>query len=280
MPDIEDYVDHLGETRKLGYVAPFGDGLKPRGARTNIQKIRTDAGLPALIPQDQWTEVDYVTGYPLTLITDQGQMGSCTAWSDVGGGARQRYIRTGEVLIPSGYFVYDSICGGRDAGSNIIDSMTLMESIGAPPIAAYPKCVLPRNPPSPPAGAPMYKEDVAITLSDAQECATALLMGMFPQVPIQVTNSFENWTADGVAWGGVAPRSRSSNHSIYLGGLKKIGTTWYFRLINSWRASWGPYKNGTCLIPLAAVDNPATEDDGYAHSSTPSPASTVPGASA
>src|SRR5690348_13798976 len=84
--DIPEIVDHLGETRKLGYVAPFGDGLKPRATRTNIQKIRTDAGLPALIPQDQWTEVDYVTGYPLSLITDQGQMGSCTAWSDVGGG--------------------------------------------------------------------------------------------------------------------------------------------------------------------------------------------------
>lgn len=269
---MEIITDENGVGRVLGYKPPDKEKQKLRASRTNIQTYRTNAGLPALVPQAEWEELDYVTDYPLELILDQGQLGACTAFSDIGAGARQRYIRTGEILIPSSYFVYDQINGGADNGSNIIDSMFTIEQTGAPPLASYPKCIFKAG--RLPTNVPYYKEDIAITLTSAVECVTALLMGMFPQVPIYVTDSpypFEKFTTDGVAWNGVAPKNRASNHSVYLAGIKKIASGWVFIMVNSWRSTWGPFRNGTCLIPFAAVDNPSTLDDAYAHGSTPVP---------
>ena len=267
MPELEDIRDHLGEVRRLGYVAPTD--LGPRASRTNIQTLRSNAGLSPLIPQAQWTQVDFVTGYPLDLIEDQTNLGACTAFSATGAGARQRFMRTGKIVKTSGFYLYDQINGGRDRGSNIIDSMTIVESKGTPPADSYTSCKF-REGLDPP-GVEWYKEDLAVTVASSQECATALQSGMLCQAPILVTNSFENFTGDGVAWGGKAPSSSSSNHSIYLAGLKNINGTWYFILVNSWRPSWGPFRNGTCLIPMAAIDNAAMADDGYAHASTPDP---------
>ena len=265
-------IDHEGNTRKLGYLPPHDDSLRMRAAATNIQTIRQSAGLPPLIPQADWVPVDRVTGYPTDLIVNQGALGACVTFSDIGAGARMRYIRTGEILVPSAFFVYDQINGGADNGAVITDSLQIMLNIGAPPLASYPKCIFKAG--QNPTGVPYYKEDVAITLTSSAECATAILMGMFPQMPILVTSSFGNFNANGVAWNGVAPRGGSSNHSIYLAGLKQIAGVWYFILVNSWGVSWGPWGNGACLIPLAAIDNPATADDGWAHADTPAPAGT------
>jgi hypothetical protein len=226
--------------------------------------------LPALIPQADWVPVDFVTGFPTELIVNQGSLGACVAFSDIGGGARMRFLRTGNILVPSAFFVYDQINGGRDNGAVIRDALTVMETTGAPPLSSYPKCIFRAG--QNPIGVPYYKEDVAVTLTNSAECATAILMGMFPQMPILVTSNFGQFTADGVAWNGTAPRQSGSNHSIYLAGLRSVGGVWYFIMVNSWGVSWGPWGNGACLIPLAAIDNPATADDGWAHADTPAPA--------
>lgn len=256
---IDDIRDHLGEVRRLGYIAPDSSKEMLRASRANIQSLRS------LIPVAQWQPVDYVTGFPSSLINNQGQLGACTAFSACGASARQRYMRTGQIVPLSGFWVYDQINGGSDNGSNIIDSMGVLESHGAPLASAYTKCQFRVGLP---AGNDWYKEDVAITVGSSDECATALQLGMLVQAPILVTKSFESFTGDGVAWGGSAPRSSSSNHSIYLAGMKQVGGQWYFILVNSWGANWGPFGNGSCLIPLAAIDNPAQADDGYAHAST------------
>src|SRR5262252_6572285 len=121
MPALPDIRGRDGVLHKLGYVAPTKDETKVRASRTNIQTIRQQAGLSPLIkPGDhEWREVDYTAGAPLELITDQGQEGSCTAWTCVGAAARQGWMRTGKIIVPSGYYVYDCINGGQDNGSNI-----------------------------------------------------------------------------------------------------------------------------------------------------------------
>lgn len=281
---LDDIKDDNGIVRRLGYVAPDSSKKMMRASRTNIQTIRSNAGLKPLIqPGDpEWMEVDFITGYPLDLITDQGQLGACTAFSASGSGARQRYIREGRVLMTSGFFIYDCINHGHDNGSNIIESMDTVERIGSPPLETYTKCVFPRNPPQPPAGALMYKEDVGITGSTAIEFATMLLMGILPQGPMMVTNQFEKWSGDGEAFNGGAPNTSNSNHSVYYGRLKFLNgdpNRWRLGLINSWRPSWGPFKNGTCLVVPAVIDNAADVDDGYGHASTPNPVNTAPAVS-
>lgn len=273
MPPVPEILDHLGNVRKLAYVAPDLSKVKMRGTTTNIQTIRSNNGMSPLIASSDYQPVDYVTGYPSGLINDQGQEGACTAASDCGAYQRQFYIRNCQIISLSWQFVYDQINGGQDNGSNIIDSMGVMEGMGTPLMSLYPKSLWVPN--KVPPGAAMYKEDVPVTISTSQEAATALLMGMFVQAPILVTNNFEQFTSDGIAWNGKAPRSNQSNHSIYLAGIKQINGVWCFILVNSWGATWGPWKNGACYIPFSAIDNPSQANDGYCHASIVNPTQSI-----
>jgi len=268
LPDIRG---RDGMTHKLGYVPPDASEKKMRASRTNIQTIRQSQGLSPLIrPGDpEWRECDYTVGAPLELITDQGQEGSCTAWTCVGAAGRQGWMRTGKVIVPSGYYVYDCINGGQDNGSNIIHSQKVIETIGAPPVSAYPRCLYPGYVPSVPNGTPMYREDVAIVGATALEAATMLLMGMLFQGPIYVESTFDNFTPEGIAWNGRPPNTNASNHSVYFAGIRFLygnPNDWYLILVNSWNL-WGPWRNGCCLCPPDGIDNCAYVDDGYAHAS-------------
>jgi len=234
----------------------------------------SSSGLPRIIPKSEWSEVDYVSGYPTSLIVDQGQLGACVGFSCVGAWTRQHYIRTGQVVVPSGWWIYDQINGGQDNGAVINDAQTVMiQQGGAPPASAYPRCLF-RAGQKPAGSYPWYTEDVPIKLASSAEAATAHMMGMLTQLPLNA-GIFSSFDSNGVARGSIG---NSSNHSIYLAGQVQINGTWYFRMVNSWGPTWGPFKNGTCLIPLAAIDNPAMEQDGWCHASTISQDDNPPGA--
>ena len=268
---IDAFRDHTGVVRKLGYKAPSEDKVKLRAGRTNIRTLVTSPdAIDGLIPQEKWKEVDFVTGRPAELINNQGQEGACVGASGCGASQRMRYMRDGQILMLSWTYLYDQINGGVDQGANIIDSMNVLEKVGVPLLSVYPTSRFKENLPLP-AGTLMYKEDLIVTVTDSLECATALQLGILPQVPIYVNNNFDRFTGEGIAWSGKAPRGNASNHSIYLAGMKFINSVWYFILVNSWGINWGPFNNGTCLIPMAGVDNPAMTDDGYGHASTSSP---------
>jgi hypothetical protein len=252
----------------MGYVPPVDRGPRAE-ADISIEGLREQLGLPE-IKESDWEPMDFVTGFPEELIEDQDGEGACTAASDTGASARQRFIRTGQVVKLSWQFVYDQINGGQDNGSNIRDSMEVIENAGAPPAASYPKSLwVPGRVPS---GVPMYKEGRRITVDSSSSCVIALMMGVFPQVPILATSDFvagRNFSKNGMAWNGRAPSGRSSNHSIYLGGWDIVDGIKAFRLVNSWAVKgWSPLGDGTCWIPFEAVDNPAMQADGYAHAAT------------
>lgn len=270
---IPIHIDHNGIERRLGYVPPSADQKLLRASATNIQTLRINAGLSPLIAPADYVEKDFVTGYPRELILDQLQEGACVGGSCAGACARQHYLRTGQIIIPSLWFIYDQINGGRDNGANIRDAQTVMLRTGAPTVDHYPKSLWVAG--RIPAGALMFKEDVAVAVSTSAECATAIQMNMFPQIPVEANSVFGKFTADGEAWGGSPPSGRASNHSIYLGGMKQIRGVWKFILVNDWNL-WGPFKLGWAYCDFSAVDNPAVADDGWAHADTPAPAGTVP----
>ena len=264
--------DHNGIERKLGYKKPSDDDAhkKRRAASQDISSVTP------LIPQSQWTECDYVTNTPKTLILDQGQLGACVAFSCIGANARQRYFRDGQVVVPSAFYVYDQINGGSDNGAVITDAQDeMVTGDGAPPLALYPSCKFRSG--LKPSTNLWYKEDVAIKITSSVDAATALIsLGAFPQMPVNAgVQSFNQFTPEGIVFNGVAPSGPDSDHSIYYAGLKKINGKWYFILVNSWNL-WGPFGLGWCYCPVAALDNPASTDDAWVHLSVLDPDVTAP----
>lgn len=271
------HIDNFGFARSLGYRPPETEDRRVRASTINIQTLRINRGLPPLIPAAEWKPVDFVTGYPTSLLCNQFQEGACVGGSCVGASQRQRYIRTGIIIPLSLWFVYDQINDGVDGGAVIRRALDVMLKTGAPPLTAYPQDSPSRwragwtRP-----GVLFYKESVAVTVSDSAEAATALQMGIFPQLPILVTGNFSTYDEFGVPWGGNVPNSRASNHSIYLVGMVKIGGVWYFIAMNSW-GLWGPFGNGAFRLPFAAIDRPAVIDDGWGHAATYEPDNNAPG---
>lgn len=265
---VEEIRDHLGNERRLGWKAPDASyARKMRASRTSIQTLREENGLPPLIPRGEWKPVEFVTGFSTDLINDQRSSSGCTGWSAAGGMMRQRAIRGQEFVRLSGAAIYAQINGGRDDGSNIIDALKAIESKGTclESEMNFPKIYANQIP----AGSLRYREDVAITLATSEECATAIQMGILPQVPVMAWSGWERWSGDGVA--ATYSRKGYGNHSVYLAGLEFVSGRWYFRMVNSWTKSWGPFRDGTCRLDMAAIDNCAYADDSYGHGSTLNP---------
>jgi hypothetical protein len=263
-----------GEVRRLGWVAPSTDhARKMRATRTSITTIRQEAGLPPLIPESEWREVDFVTGAPIELINDQRDCSGCTGWSAAGGAMRQRWIRGQELLRLSGASVYAQINGGQDNGSNIIDAMYTIETHGMclESEMDYPKLFKNQIP----SIATWFREGLAATCGPFVELAIGLQMNMLPQFPIQVPRNW-GWNGDGV----MNFAKGYGNHSVYAAGLKKIAGDWFLKLINSWGKNWGPFKNGTALVSRKAVDACAGADDSYLHAVTITESGSSSGATA
>jgi hypothetical protein len=247
--NLPDHIDHLDQPRKLGLLPPTENCRLLRAAARSLKSITT------IIPRSQWTECDYVTGTPAELRLDQKQFGQCVAGSCAGANALMRFIRTGKITIASMAWIYDRINGSRDNGAVIADALEVMVSTGAPTVDKYPINPQFRGAPPMPAGAVILKEDEAIAIDTPDDVMTAMIvLGGLPQVGINVTQNFENFTSDGVAWGGRAPGGQA-NHSVFLAGAKHIRGAWCPRLVNDWNhTQWGPFGDGTCYIPLDAID--------------------------
>lgn len=251
------HIDHRGIERKLSLLPPTDNCRRLRAASRPLSAITP------LLPQSAWTPCDYVKGTPIQLRLDQGQLGRCVAGSCTGANALTRCNRTGQVLVGSMSWLYSQICGGSDNGAPIASSQTVMLSTGIPTVAVAPDAPQHFNPQSMPAGAVILKEDEAIGIDTPQDAATALVsLGGYPQVGINVTNSFEHFTPGGIAWNGKLPPS-GSNHSIYLAGIAMVDGQLCFKAVNDWDQTWGPSSDGTFYIPVQSIDT-----GGWLHLST------------
>lgn len=285
-------IDHLGEVRKLGWVAPAGDSLLLRAATTNIQKLRTDAGLPPLIPRDQIIEKDFVSPLGRRCINDQRSSSGCTGWSCAQASTRVRLIRGQPFEKLSGAAVYAQINGGRDRGSNIIDACDVMETTGTclESEMNFPNIYAKQIPPN----SLRFKEDPAskVTITSFDELLTAINMNMIGQFPVNATQAWiqnRGFDKNGVAQ---LSSSGSSNHSVEGAGIVRLGSELLVIMPNSWQW-WGPWVNanppwyadfiarnnitpidsqfplaGCCLISEGHMDNCARDDDAFAHGVT------------
>lgn len=255
---LDEIRDSSGMIWKLGWRAPDQDQLKLRASGVALQEWREKAGLPGLIPRPEWKSCDYLTGYPLTLIEDQGQIGSCSAFTATGAGNRQRFMRGMAWEKLSGFWLYDQVNSGHDRGSNIGEVNEVVRRLGIPPLDSYPKCTWHEG--QNPSGVQYYREEPEITLSSFDEIVTALLMGILPQFPVDAGN-MQRFTDEGVGFG----HGSNSNHSVYGAGVGWINAQWCVRGVTSWRAEWGPFENGSWWMTERQIADCAVSEDGNGH---------------
>lgn len=267
---IEEILDDDGIVRRLGYVRPAVEYSRMmRATRTSITTLREAAGLPPTIPRSEWVDRDYCIGWGTEFILDQKSTSACTGFSAASGMMRQRHLRGQPFHRLSGGSVYAQINGGRDNGSNIIDSMNAVERKGACLESEMPlPKIFTRDMPG--AGT-WFRESVAVTVDTFDEIATAILMGMVPQFPVQVGNRYGKFDGDGFA----GFDNGYGNHSVHGAGLKWFANrnAWGIAQPNTWGVSWGPFRNGICYLTEKHINACASDDDSYAHSATLNPES-------
>lgn len=123
--------------------APFYPGRSASIAPRGLKLSQSSESLPPQAINDLY----------LPPIGDQGYVGSCNAWSStyyvwtymINWWRNNPYPRSvNEIMNPT--FTYNLINGGTDEGSNPWDAMTLISTIGAVPISAFPLYTYPPFP--------------------------------------------------------------------------------------------------------------------------------------
>lgn len=253
------FVESGGHRRYLTRLPPSqARFMAPRGGSFREQ-------VSAPIPRAQWKEIDSRAKYPAAeWVYDQDGYGAC-----VGNGstAALRKIRrlsgmTDVRLAPG--CTYAQINGGRDQGAVISDSLTALQQTGTVSAKSLGSDQDPHFTRQLPSGwkneAKRFRIEEAYHLDTFDDMATAIQLGYLIVYGMQVGNNFEAFSPDGVA--GV---SRGvGNHCMHADGLKKLPNgRWALDNVNSWGATWGPWKNGRCYL-VEEHFAPPCQPDAYA----------------
>lgn len=248
-----------------GWNPPSAEAQAARAGVANIQTHRENNGLPPLIPRSEWIEMSHISAAPKEIIEYQNPYSSCTTATATGAMNCQRLLRGQPFVKLSWQWLYDQVNDGRDKGSNIYRANEVVRRLGIPPLESYPKPTFKAN--RNPTGVPYYREGVEIRVDMFDELATAILMGILPQFPVDAGNCQSGFTSEGVGRG----NGKSPNHSVYAAGLKQIGGQWYVLGVNSWGATWGPFGNGTWLMTERQINDCDYYTDGIGHAVTLNP---------
>lgn len=238
-------IDEQGHKRPLGHVPD------PPGTM-RLAPSWVDQGLP-LIERDQWVEFDEFP-YDLIQIKDQNGFGACNGHASATTIEMARYATYGygyEYIPMSAWWVYWSLTGGRDSGSNISEALSFLKQNGCAPEADVPYGQASRSrnwTPQAKQNAPRFKIEIGAAITTADELGTAVQRRQAVNLAVAAGGGFTRLDSDGVPGFGVA-----CNHAVAVGlGMKKSKSgQWLVLMINSWTKQYG--INGTCWLPVDVI---------------------------
>jgi hypothetical protein len=213
-----------------------------------------------LLDQAKWEPCDFSALVPEPGL--QRNHGACVAFQSTDALLTARKIANlGDVQL-SPWAVYAMICGGRDAGANIGDSLTALHEHGTCRLATCPDFTL-----TPPSGAAWeaesarYRVDESFDCPDRASIATAVQCRFPVPFGLQV---YANFTSlEEIQGRPCVPKPAGrlrGGHCVMACGLDYFDAQWWLLFATK---SWGPTfgKNGCAYYPLNSVSD--TYADAY-----------------
>lgn len=255
----EIHIDSDGNVRKLA-VIPADERVKSRRMQLmGLGEFLEKKGV-TLIPEEKWVEIDYPRFHKPEFVLNQQSTSGCVGFSCAAANMKIRALRGMTPERLSGAFVYAYINGGNDGGAMIDDSRVALEKYGVclDTENPLPKIFLRQISDDAKKSAEKRQMTVAYRCDNVQEVASALQLGLIVQAGVQVDGNFSSFDENGVS----RANGRSANHSIHLYGMKKIDGKWVYRMGNTWGATWGPFKDGSCYLRPSGI---VIQGDAFVH---------------
>jgi len=252
----------------VGFVAVVSadsdDGMKGKGFRKTAFGA-TDINIPTATITDDMrantpAKLDWTTKGATTKVKDQGYCGSCWAYSTVEGVESGLFMETGEIveLSPQQIIDCDKVDGGCDGG-DVDTGITYVDQAGGlATVKTYPetsndsgddgKC---KKKITKVVQATDYKWAIPECLNNKcdnqneEDLKTAL--AEFGPLSICLTASWSNYKG-GVYTGKCSHAYGDADHCVQLVGYDTTAQTPYWKVRNSWAASWG--EAGHIRLPM------------------------------
>jgi len=213
-----------------------------------------------LLDASRWEPCDFAWLVPDPGL--QGNHGACVGFQS-GNALETARMIAGLANVPlSKWAIYAQICGGRDKGANIGDSLAALHEHGTCKLATCPNFTL-----TPPSGqawdneSPRYRVDQSFDCPDQASIATAVQCRFPTPFGLQV---YSNFTALEEIQGRLCvPRPAGrlrGGHCVLACGLDYFSGQWWLHFATkSWGSSFG--QGGCAYYPLNLVSN--TYADAY-----------------
>jgi hypothetical protein len=208
----------------------------------------------SIIAQAKWEPCDFSALLPDPGL--QGNHGACVAFQAGNAVEAARAIAGLQNTRLSKWALYALICGGRDQGANIGDSLTALHTKGTCTLATCPDFTL-----TPPSGAAWeaesarYRVDESFDCPDRASIATAVQCRFPAPFGLQVYSNFTSLeeTQGRLCVPKPAGRLRGG-HCVLACGLDYFaGQWWLLFATKSWGSTFG--KNGCAYYPLNNVSD-------------------------